>query len=64
MTKKQYVIALFSACTMTGTGYAANPATKEYVDSKVAILQSEIAAIPAGKQGPVGPQGVPGPQGA
>ncbi|WP_133126875.1 DUF1566 domain-containing protein [Legionella nagasakiensis] len=64
MTKTQCNIALFLASALTGAGYTANPATKEYVDAQVTILQSQIAAIPSGKQGPAGaegPQGDPGP---
>ncbi|KTD72570.1 DUF1566 domain-containing protein [Legionella tucsonensis] len=64
MKKKQYIIALGLAFTIAGTAYsAANPASKEYVDTQVKILQSQIAAIPAGKQGPAGPQGPQGQQG-
>lgn len=63
MNKKQHIIALGLAFTLSTTGYAANPATKEYVDTQVTILQSQIAAIPAGKQGPAGPAGPQGPQG-
>lgn len=63
MKKKQYIVALGLAVTFSTTGYAANPALKEYVDTQVTILQSQIAAIPAGEQGPVGADGVQGPQG-
>ncbi|MGM9455290.1 DUF1566 domain-containing protein [Legionella bozemanae] len=66
MKKKHYIVALGLAFTMAGgTAYsAANPASKEYVDTQVKILQSQIAAIPAGKQGPAGPQGPKGDAGA
>ncbi|ETO92016.1 DUF1566 domain-containing protein [Legionella oakridgensis] len=63
MTKKQHIIALGLAFTFSAAGYAANPATKEYVDTQVTMLQSQIAAIPSGKQGPAGPAGPQGPQG-
>lgn len=46
MTKKQYVVALSLICSFSATGYAANPTTKEYVDTQVMILKSQIAAIP------------------
>lgn len=64
MTKKQHIIALGLAFTFSAAGYAANPATKEYVDTQVTMLQSQIAAIPSGKQGPAGPAGPQGPAGA
>lgn len=63
MTKKQHIIVLGLAVTLSTADYAANPATKEYVDTQVTMLQSQIAAIPAGKQGPAGPQGLQGEQG-
>lgn len=64
MNKKQHIVALGLAVTLSATGYAANPATKEYVDAKVTQLQSQIAAIPSGKQGPQGSQGPAGAAGA
>lgn len=64
MNKKQHIIALGLAATLSTTGHAANPTTKEYVDTQVTILQTQIAAIPAGEQGPAGPAGPQGPAGA
>ncbi|WP_165481153.1 Lcl C-terminal domain-containing protein [Legionella impletisoli] len=51
------------AAILSTTGHTANPATKEYVDAQVTILQSQIAAIPSGNQGPAGPQGPEGDPG-
>jgi len=63
MNKKQYIVALGLALTLPAAGYAANPASKEYVDAKVTQLQSQIAAIPAGPAGPQGPAGADGAAG-
>ena len=63
MNKKQYIVTLGLAFTIPAAGYAANPASKEYVDAKVTQLQSQIAAIPAGPQGPAGADGATGPAG-
>lgn len=66
MKKKQHSVTLGLAFTMAvGSAHsAANPASKEYVDTQVKMLQSQIAAIPAGRQGPAGPQGPVGATGA
>lgn len=63
MNKKYYIVALGLALTLSTTGYAANPTTKEYVDTQVTILRSQIANIPSGPQGPTGPQGPSGAMG-
>lgn len=64
MNKKQYIVILGLTLTFSTMGYTANPTTKEYVDTQVTILRSQIAAIPAGTQGPAGPAGPMGSQGS
>ena len=64
MNKKKYIESLALLTLFSSTGFAANPASKEYVDQKVTQLQSQIKAIPSGKQGPKGDTGAAGAPGA
>ena len=45
MRNKNLWFVLLLGAVATFTVYAAAPATKEYVDEKIAILQAEITAI-------------------
>lgn len=56
------VFVLLSNAGLVGFS-AGSPASVEYVDKKIRVLESQIASIPAGSTGPVGPQGPVGPAG-